>query len=83
MALDRLNLDSAVAFDVVPIDSDLAASLHAADELVQTMLRGGSEFQEGKLFGFLAKELDFFWRRLTRVSKAAPQTSAQIAEQPA
>jgi len=83
VALDLLNIDSTVAFDVVLVDSDLAASLHAADELIQTMHRGGSEFQEAKLFGFLAKELDFFWRRLTRFPKAAMQNPPQIAEKPA
>jgi len=83
VALDRLNAESAAAFDVVTVDSDLAASLHAADELVQTMQRGESEFADAKLFGFLAKELDFFWRRLTRFPKAKAQTPTEIAEQPA
>jgi hypothetical protein len=82
-ALDRLNTDSTAAFDVVVVDSDLAASLHAADELIKAALCGESAFPDTKLFGFLAKELDFFWRRLTRFPKAVLRTSTQVAEKPA
>ncbi len=67
VALDELMTESAaVALDVLAIDSDLAASLHAADDLVQAKVRGAGDVPEARVFGFLAKELDFFWRRLTR-----------------
>jgi hypothetical protein len=85
ISLDRLLTDPAgiisdVAIDVVPIDADLAASLYAADDLIQTAGRAGSEFQENRLNSFLAKELDFFWRRLTRFPQAAA-APGRIADQ--
>jgi len=85
ISLDRLTTDPAgiacdLAIDVVPIDADLAASLLAADELIQTAGRAGSEFQENRLNSFLAKELDFFWRRLTRFPQAGA-APGRIADQ--
>ena len=85
ISLDRLTTDPAgiasdLAIDVVPIDADLAASLRAADELIQTAGRAGSEFQENRLNSFLAKELDFFWRRLTRFPQAGA-APGRIADQ--
>ncbi|RFC43425.1 MAG: hypothetical protein DVB23_002669 [Verrucomicrobia bacterium] len=58
--------ESGVPVDLIPIDADLAATLHAADDLLQANLRHAGGLSDARLFGFLAKELDFFWRRLTR-----------------
>lgn len=54
------------AVEVVTIDADLAATLHAADELLQAGARGAGGLSEARLSGFLARELDFFWKQLTR-----------------
>ena len=46
------------------MDHQLLASLYAANDLLED--RG--ETNPAQLFGFIATELDYFWRRLTRMT---------------
>jgi hypothetical protein len=56
----------ATPLDRVEIDPELAATLLAAADLVDACPPGAPDSRERLVFGFLARELDFFWRRLTR-----------------
>jgi hypothetical protein len=69
-----------VFIDVVAVDAELAASLQAAEELLQAARRGVFRTEESKLNSFLAKELDYFWRRLTRFPKVGAGRPAEAVQ---
>ncbi len=52
--------------DPLEMPPELTASLHAADELITQLELGILKADQRQLFGFLAQELDYFWKRLTR-----------------
>lgn len=52
--------------DPLEMPPELTASLHAADELITQLELGILKADQRQLFGYLAQELDYFWKRLTR-----------------
>ncbi len=56
--------------DRIEIDRELLASLYAADDLIAGSKSGSISATDAEIFGFLARELDYFWRKLTRKTGA-------------
>lgn len=56
--------------DRVELDSELLASLYAAADMIRDQRSGKLPFKSAQIFGFVATELDYFWRRLTRIGEA-------------
>ncbi|MFT5467085.1 MAG: hypothetical protein ACI8UO_002188 [Verrucomicrobiales bacterium] len=56
--------------DRIEMDEDLIASLYAAGDLIRDQRNGKIPFTSAQIFGFVATELDYFWRRVTRLGGA-------------
>lgn len=54
--------------DRVEMDQELLASLYAAADLLKDQREGEISFSSAQVYGFIATELDYFWRRLTRLN---------------
>ncbi|MFV1994323.1 MAG: hypothetical protein ACC661_02710, partial [Verrucomicrobiales bacterium] len=55
-----------IAVDLVWIDAETAGGIYAGNHLLEDMRTGRIRQSEAQVLGFLARELDYFWRRLTR-----------------
>lgn len=56
--------------DRIEMDADLIASLYAAGDLIRDQREQKIPFTSAQIFGFVATELDYFWRRVTRMNPA-------------
>jgi hypothetical protein len=52
--------------DVIHLDVDAATSLYAMQRLIKESELGILKAEPAQIISTLAKELDFFWKRLTR-----------------
>ncbi len=70
-----------VALETLVLDRELQVNLAAAaDFLIGEMDEPGSASRQAELFGFIARELDFFWRRLTRPVASAEEAVPSMLE---
>ena len=60
--------------DALEIDHELLASLYAAEDILESQT---DESNPSQLFGFIATELDYFWRRLTRMTMNKSNSSQE------
>jgi len=52
--------------DLVRIDAETAGGIYAAAQLLEDLRTGKIRQSEAQVLGFISRELDYFWRRLTR-----------------
>jgi hypothetical protein len=54
--------------DVVHLDTDGLASLYSMQRIIKESESGVLQAEPAKVIGVLARELDFFWKRITRMA---------------